>query len=97
MSEEKWTRGPWERRNGVQRDAIYIEGPEADTRWLIAEVGGRANGMNNANANLIAKAPEMYAQLNRVRGTIKCFWSGAIRDELLAEIEALLASARGEA
>ena len=54
------TPGPWETRKKSIKDpwVWYVEAPHVDSVWPVAEVCGRAEG-NEANARLIAAAPEL--------------------------------------
>lgn len=60
MSETKWTPGPWQaKRSGCisNRDGGELI---ATTGYRVAVVGGVAGEEDDANARLIAAAPEMY-------------------------------------
>lgn len=73
----KWTPGPWAARRGGGHATLFVEGPSGNgdqvpRTWLVAEVSGRDLPTNEANARLIAAAPEMAALLAEVakeRGT----------------------------
>jgi hypothetical protein len=68
MKTENWTRGPWSvGPRGKTRSRINGPG------WFgLAKVVVRMNGSNEdsvqgvANANLIAAAPELYAELKKI-------------------------------
>ena len=65
MSEPKWTPGPW---NAIDCGTGWVVGPrEADSDDYIADVHLHTHGISDesaeANANLIAAAPELYEAL----------------------------------
>ena len=65
MSEPKWTPGPW---NAIDCGTGWVVGPrEADSDDYIADVHLHTHGISDesaeANANLIAAAPELYESL----------------------------------
>lgn len=63
---------------------------------VVNKVDGKASDSGNANAHLIAAAPDMYAKLDEISdGLLEAGGYGNCR--LAKEIELLLAKARGEA
>ena len=77
MSEEKFTRGPWFIKQSEEIRSPYSPnvsstritildepGGQYQSRHVIAQVA-KGNGRGEANAALIAAAPEMYEQLKR--------------------------------
>lgn len=107
MSETKFTPGPWHKD---ERSDIYVRDSEGD---YIAETYApmpkrkRAKGENEANAHLIAAAPELYEALEKAAEVFRAYQSHheanrhtdkAERNKFYAEqIEAALTKARGEA
>ena len=88
MSETKFTPGPWSfRRNyGSSLDFFGEDGARA----IVCEV--RLINQE-ANAHLIAAAPELYRLLDEALSYTSCeSWSPSLTDE----IEAALVKARGE-
>lgn len=77
MSEEKFTKGPWFIKQSEEIRSSYSPnvsstritildepGGQYQSRHVIAQVA-KGNGRGEANAALIAAAPEMYEQLKR--------------------------------
>lgn len=107
MSEEKFTLGPWfikpseEIRSpyspNVSSTRITIldePGGQYQSRHVIAQVA-KGNGRGEANAALIAAAPEMYRKLEWLQRE----FDESDDEELVAigwEIELILKKARGE-
>lgn len=61
MSERKWTNGPWETHASVDESGypvVYIHGFSGDEK--------RDLEMNEANARLIAAAPDLYEALAKI-------------------------------
>lgn len=104
---EKWTPGPWHTKDGVIVADIpsgeFQTTPVAYARDEWRYAGGLANGMADANARLIAAAPDLYDALMKITtGSITAAASPdvitAIEDlmELIRETAApALAKARG--
>ncbi|MCR4338344.1 MAG: hypothetical protein NUW01_00495 [Gemmatimonadaceae bacterium] len=113
MSETKFTEGPWivEREEnepeageewrmrvmslGEERYLSLIEGA-----YFVIDPSVRP-GENEANANLIAAAPDLYAALNDLFATMEHDLRRRVSPTsgyaaLIAEVEAALAKARGE-
>lgn len=94
MSENKtkFTPGPWyiKPREGSFTRTTILDNPNGayNPRHVIAQVS-RGNGREDANAALIAAAPEMYDLLFELLG-------GSINPMLYLRITDLLAKARGE-
>jgi hypothetical protein len=63
------TPGPWQVRIRPYHevDSLIIEGPHSE---LIADAGPTRTNENDANARLIAAAPELLAALEHLRGCI---------------------------
>lgn len=93
MSQPKWTPGPWrafESRSSVGTHAVQ----DSDGYWCFQTVGGTIRDNQEANAHLIAAAPEMYGHLRDLYSDLV---QGANpSQEELDAIGALLAKARGE-
>ena len=87
MSAPKHTPGPWHVANGVQ---------VRSKRDQIAKVWMMRNGEGNANARLIAAAPELYEALS---GTLDWLASypGFASEAAWLNAHTALAKARGEA
>ena len=66
MNKTKFTPGPWRVKKQISNTYIYV-GPESDTCGLTATCYS-FSGFNDgeANANLIAAAPEMYEALSSI-------------------------------
>ena len=113
MSETKFTRGPWfikaseEIRSpysvNVSSTRITIldaPGGQYQSRHVIAQVA-KGNGRGEANASLIAAAPEMYYALKHYFDLIQRANDGdAVSEQKIfeqsADIEKVLKKARGE-
>jgi len=106
VSETKFTKGPW----GIEYDGheANIIGPvpytsdQRDIAYVNSEVGdidGFACGVTaQANAHLIAAAPELYEALEDVAKVIACgnLASVGAQDLALFKAQAAQAKARGE-
>lgn len=95
MTEHKWTQGPW----SVRRDEC--DDPVVVSECLGLELDGLCWHENSdANAHLIAAAPELYEALERLLPMAEddCFQYGssADNDEDVLFARAALAKARGE-
>ena len=102
MTETRWTAGPW---TVVTEGGEYAHGPETEcgkpiVRWTGMCMPTKPEGI--ANAYLIAAAPDLYSALLSAEQSIATFMgvhgysndSGA--GDILAEVKAALAKARGE-
>lgn len=92
------TPGPWTFRPGSGL-GFYVEGrlEKENGHWLIAEACGRSN-QNEANARLIAAAPDLLSALERIEYSYALLLAGKpVRDaaETLAECRAAIKKARG--
>ena len=87
MSETKWTAGPWK----ADEEQAYIFGPECE---MIAELRGYGAGLPmQANARLIASAPELYRALEAAIRDMEL--SDMVVQNCLPQCRAALALARG--
>ena len=73
---EGHTEGPWEwddlHSTGEEKLFVHKKG---DDNNLIAEVSGKINGKSEcANAQLIADAPLLLAEVKRLRGVVAKVW-----------------------
>ncbi len=86
MSDTKFTPGPWHVANGVQ---IRSQQDQIAKVWMMR------NGEGNANARLIAAAPELYEALH---GTLDWLASypGFGSEQAWLKAHAALAKARGQ-
>lgn len=107
MSEEKFTPGPWFIKQSEEIRSPYSPnvsstritildepGGQYQSRHVIAQVA-KGNGRGEANAALIAAAPEMYRKLEWLQRE----FDESDDEELVAigwEIELILKKARGE-
>jgi hypothetical protein len=104
MSETKWTPGPWEiRRSKLATDGAFDYAVSAGDVPVIAEAFGRdAHGgwpPAEANAHLIAAAPDLYAALVAALEYVALYESEHMSNKALAVHQkgrAALARARGE-
>ena len=92
----KWTPGPWTVVNvGTKKEpmmnvmATRIAGKPPRHCVAICATGDSPQEMENANANLMAAAPDMYAALKMVSGM-------DLHHEVLAVVDAAMRRARGE-
>ena len=91
MTDAKFTPGPW----FSSLDDVWAGDPdfEAASDWIAMNVGG-AGGECEANANLIAAGPLMYAACAEALSVLDDMgFVGSLPDQL----RAALAKARGEA
>jgi hypothetical protein len=82
-NETKWTPGPW----------VVCPAGDIWSENLVSLVADIYSPVE-ANASLIAVAPELYAMLSRARHAAGDDYSCS--EDLLEEIDAVLAKARGE-
>ena len=108
MSETKFTPGPWKLH--PKNDYIFsfkrLDDWENPRPICSPAVVYKENEENEANAYLIAAAPDMYEELERARDVFRFYQSHhefkggtdkAIRNKEIADrIDRLLAKARGE-
>jgi hypothetical protein len=93
MSEAKFTKGPWEVDQQVNKIS-WILSAEDDFNKAVAKVtqyGSIDTSTMNANAYLIAAAPDMYAFISKMALALSSDYP-ALRDSALE----ILAKARGE-
>jgi len=94
--ETKWTKGPW------VADGFFVSSNSGGAvgHDIVSACGtvGRPDSETEANAQLIAAAPDMYASLEEARGTIQALidegYTGHVDQR--GRIDAALAKARGE-
>jgi len=95
MSEPKWTPGPWRYEEFPSREVLLKR-----RHWAVGQVNAPARGVGlafgetDANARLIAAAPELYDELENARAIIA--GEAPQYGEAITRIDALLAKARGE-
>lgn len=92
-SKAKFTKGPWEVDQQVNK-INWILSAEDDFNKAVAKVtqyGSSDVAIMNANAHLIAAAPEMYDVLSTIEND-----DGTIPKWLWDKIQLVLAKARGE-
>ena len=112
MSETRWTPGPWValNRGTVSEPMMFvmaarIAGQPPRHEVAVCATGDSPQWMENANASLIAAAPDLYAALLEARPTVRNGrddpnaqpWQKETRDGILNRMDAALAKARGEA
>lgn len=90
MSEAKFTSGPW----SVWNQFTVVIGDDVNSRVSAQNTGGVDSSVieREANASLIATAPEMYRELKELSGIINRMGASSASDR----IERLLSKARGE-
>lgn len=109
MSEEKFTPGKWTVHHGLMeptfihtaaKDEEYEDGKTPVICECYHGIKGQYPNFDHselqANANLIAAAPEMYALLKTIADPAT-FMGAKTCEELRTAIEAVLKKARGEA
>ena len=89
MSEPKFTRGPWNNCDGET-----IETKKA--RICIIAPLNLTQEESDANAALIAAAPEMYAKLKELADVLRFGGMRCTNRTMAQEIEEILKKARGE-
>lgn len=106
---EKFTKGEWAIMPAESdKEYIRIRGTVLGGKFKIANVSDLKNhhedgkkwcaferSESEANAHLIAAAPEMYAMLSALSGQLESEWPQDAKI-FLNDIDALLAKARGE-
>ena len=94
--EAKFTPGPWQWNEADDRWALYITGAQARLVVEISAVGE----INEANANLIAAAPDLYAACDTALPVLTILESGSATpgqvESAIRKLRAALARARGE-
>jgi hypothetical protein len=92
VSAPSFTKGPWEVREGFIGPRLS---PNSSIQVKVARIaGGYSDEEGNANARLIAAAPELYGLAERA---MRWFADNGCAGELAWEIGETLAKARGEA
>lgn len=98
MADTKFTPGPWEAFNRDNYQSIFAKGYERTI--CVVESYSKGFGPDrderDANAHLIAAEPELYAKLLATRMWMDEDDLGPWEAAFCAEIDALLAKARGE-
>jgi hypothetical protein len=98
MSETRWTPGPWRavlEDYGMAYSEAYVN---IDDGWSkIASVWCSNKGYE-ANARLIAAAPELFGALNAARSQLKTLGTpdDPVNNHIIGMCDAALAKARGE-
>lgn len=92
MTETKFTPGPWSFRQNHSGSLDFFG--EGGHRLIL---GNTFLINQDANAHLIAAAPELFEKLAKIRGWINVDAEGPWGKRFYAEVDALLAKARGEA
>ena len=91
-NETRWTPGPW----ACHPSAFMADGDDKRAYFIVSGLG--FSGKADANAHLIAAAPELYEELEKARRTIQALiddgYTGYL--EFRNSIDAALAKARGE-
>ena len=99
MKQSKHTPAPW-----VASEACEVSGwisikahdERYDHSTPLASVYFRGDAVNEANARLIAAAPELLAALQNVMPHIGAGYSGINRESVLKPVKEAIAKARGE-
>lgn len=100
MSEAKFTKGPWNAKDGMWIDGCYITSSSrigmvkicsVDSAYLDGHANDSFESEQLANAHLIAAAPELYDMLASIEND-----AGEIPKDFWDKIQATLAKARGE-
>ena len=106
MSEEKFTLGPWyikpseeiRRYSSTRITILDTQDGQYQRRHVIAQVA-KGNGRGDANAALIAAAPEMYEFIRWIRsvqGQCAIMKWRKFLPEILDKADEILQKARGE-
>lgn len=98
MANEKWTKGPWEYGEDRRGVARVFAGTSEIVRALSTHGNRRLpKAEREANARLIAAAPQLYAALAELDSTLGTRSIASPRErQLMSEVHAALSSARGE-
>lgn len=92
MSEARFTRTQWKYNSN---DGSITDNTLADNEIAIVNTDWQTLGTGDANAHLIAAAPEMYELLQRWADSVDCIPDN-YQDAIQQETIELLAKARGE-
>ncbi|MBB5704327.1 hypothetical protein FHS76_004244 [Ochrobactrum daejeonense] len=95
MTETKFTPGPWMAWQPRGDESVPVRTDGLGITIAYVHQGAITNAQ--ANAHLIAAAPELYEKLAKIRGWTNIDAEGAWGKRFYAEVDALLAKARGEA
>lgn len=93
MADPRWTPGPWYIRERTGGFTIWSDHGAVTSTTITPLSSRRAEG--EANARLVAAAPDLYEALEMVRDANES--DPHIPPSALAKIHAALAKARGEA
>jgi hypothetical protein len=104
----EWTPGPWKHHLGLKtewattrgsvRDGYYVIWDEAET-WPVAQLPGSLSNrpeLTEANARLIAAAPEMAELLEEYAALVHSDYCGTREHRRCVDVRALLARIKGE-
>ncbi len=98
MGETRWTPGPWDinedNRPGMSWNREIIYGDGENRICFMAHSDGRAPEQDEANACLIAAAPDLYAALDRLIARYHPYRDNQEDSDWVAAVAAL-AKARG--
>jgi hypothetical protein len=99
MSESKFTPGPWEAVPEGHRLSVWAKGYGFVHTTEVPEVNFRATETANANARLIAAAPELLAALQALTDSEGHIWHGNSKECTgeCKEVRAAIAKAEGAA
>lgn len=94
----KHTSGEWEVRLASHSGSYYVEAPSPTAaKWLVSEVAGRGGETNEANAHLIAAAPDLYAVAKEMREAWAYFSEYDVPIGIKDRLDAAIAKAEGGA
>ena len=97
MSDAKWTPGPWETSQSLGDAYIWAETEENGVFEHVAVVlRCDEPGMQDANAHLIAAAPDLYEALEEIADYVGDEVSFILGPPVVSAARAALAKARGE-
>lgn len=98
MSEPKFTPGPWAYEMSDNYARIYLHN-HLDKKNIYGK-DSLCGYCGEANAALIAAAPELYRELEELASLVQnsdsTYWEGVNPDEVVADARAALAKARGK-